>query len=386
LAGLALIFEKFPKKDYSIRGLMKNDYYKTLGVARNATKEEIKKAYRDLAHKYHPDKGGDEARFKEVNEAYQVLSDEKKRAQYDKFGQVFEGGAPHQGGFGFEWPGGFRFDFGDTGAAGDFDFSDIFEDFLGGAFSAGSRGRARDRKGKDIRTDLVIEFKDAVFGAKREIEYPRVARCGRCEGNGGEPGSKIKTCSTCHGKGNVQKTQRTFLGSFTQVASCSECMGSGKRPEALCIRCGGKGTERVSERLEVFIPKGVSDGEILKLTGKGDTSGTGGGPGDLYIKILVKPHEFFRRQGDDIVMQLPLKLSTAVLGGSVDVETLDGAIRLKIPESTQSGDILAVRGKGMPSSSGYGRGDLLIETKVIIPKKVSRKVKEIFEELGKEGL
>lgn len=360
---------------------MAKDYYKTLGVARNATKEEIKKRYRELAHKYHPDKGGDEARFKEVNEAYQVLSDENKRAQYDQFGRVFDGAGPQQGGF--EWPGGFRVDFGEGGGAGDFDFSDVFEDFLG--FGGGGRGKTRERKGKDIRVDLEIPFEESVLGGKREIELSKLSRCARCNGSGGEPGAKLQSCHTCGGRGNIQKTQRTFLGSFTQVATCPECFGAGKRPDVLCVQCRGKGVEPRMERLEVFIPKGVRDGEILKITGKGEASVAGGVPGDLFIHLHVLPHRIFRRQGDDIVMQMPVKLSQAILGDTLEVETLDGAIKLKIPEATQPGDILKVRGKGAYMSSGYGRGDLLIEMKVEVPKKISKKIKEAIVGWKEEG-
>lgn len=372
---------------------MARDYYKILGVARNVTKEEIKKRYRELAHKFHPDKGGDEQKFKELNEAYQVLSDDQKRSQYDQFGRVFEGGpfggaqgrGPHQGGF--EWPGGFRFDFGETGAGGftDFDFSDIFEDFFGGA-GTGTKTRSRERKGRDIRIEVEIPFEESVLGAKKELELSKLARCHRCNGSGGEPGTKQKSCPTCQGKGNIQKTQRTFLGSFTQVAVCPECLGTGKRPEEACGVCRGKGTHQVNERLEVFVPKGIRDGEILKISGKGEASSTGGIPGDLYINIHVLPHRILRRQGDDIIMQLPLKLSQAILGDTNEVETLDGTISLKIPEGTQSGDILRVKGKGVYLSSGYGRGDLLIEIKVEIPRRTSKKIKEVVEALKKEGL
>ncbi|TSC75257.1 MAG: chaperone protein DnaJ [Parcubacteria group bacterium Gr01-1014_33] len=368
---------------------MTKDYYKVLGVARNATKEDIKKAYRSLAHKFHPDKtGGDGERFKEINEAYQVLSDDRKRGQYDQFGQVFEGASTgaHQGGF--EWPGGFRVDFGEDrpGGFGEFDLSDVFEDFLGGAFGGGGRRKSAERRGKDIRIDLEISFEETILGAKREIELAKLSRCARCGGSGGEPGTKFANCSTCQGQGNIQKTQRTFLGSFTQVSTCNACMGSGKRPEMPCAQCHSKGVEHRSERLEVFIPKGIRDGEVLKISGKGEASFAGGVPGDLYIQIHAAPHTIFRRQGDDIIMHLPIKLSQAILGDAIEIETLDGTVRLKIPEGTQSGDILKVRGKGAYLSSGYSRGDLLIEIKVEIPKKITRKTRQLIQDLKLEGL
>lgn len=365
---------------------MPKDYYKILGVPQNATKDEIKKRYRELAHKHHPDKGGDEARFKEVNEAYQILSDDRKRAQYDQFGDVFQGGGRGPQG-GFEWPGGFRFDFGGNaqGGAGDFDFSDVFEDFFTAGFGGGSRSRAKERRGKDIRIDLDVSFEEAILGGKREVELTKPARCGHCSGSGGEPGTKMKTCSACQGKGNVQKTQRTFLGAFTQVSTCSDCGGSGKRPEETCRQCRGRGIEERTERLEVFIPKGVREGEILKISGKGEISSGSGVPGDLLIFPHIAPHPVFRRQGDNIIMQLPIKLSQAILGDSLDIETLDGSIKLKIPEGTQPGDILKIRGKGAFTSSGYERGDLLLEIKVAIPKKLSRRGKTLIQELKDEG-
>ncbi|MEK7082154.1 MAG: molecular chaperone DnaJ [Patescibacteria group bacterium] len=366
---------------------MAKDYYEVLGVARNATKEEIKKAYRSLAHKYHPDKGGNEARFKEINEAYQILSDERARAQFDQFGSVFEGaGARSQAGF--EWPGGFRMDFGEGGFApgdargfADFDFSDVFEDFLGG----GRARRGTGDRGRDLRAALEISFEESIMGAKKEIDVMRVSRCSRCAGSGAEPGTKMKTCPTCEGKGNIQKTQRTFLGSFTSVSACPECLGVGKRPETPCAQCRGRGAEQKTEQLEVFVPRGIREGEVLKITGKGDASVAGKAPGDLYIEIRVLPHRVFRRQGDDIVMAYAVRMSQAILGDAAEVGTLDGAIRLKIPEGTQSGDILRVRGKGAWRASGYGRGDLLIEIRVEVPKRLSRRAKDTVRSLAEEG-
>ncbi len=362
---------------------MAKDYYKSLGIARNATKDEIKKAYRELAHKYHPDKGGDGERFKEINEAYSVLSNDEKRSQYDQFGQVYEGGGSSQGGF--QWPGGFRMDFGadNAGGANDFDFSDVFEDLFSGGGS--NRTRSRERKGKDIRIDIEIPFEESILGIKKEIELYKLARCSKCIGSGAEKGSKMNPCKTCEGKGNIQKTQRTFLGSFTQVSTCPECSGVGKRPEIICVQCRGKGIEQRNENLEIFIPKGIREGEVLKMSGKGEASLAAGTPGDLYIHIHVAPHKTFRRQGDDIVMQLWIKLSQAMIGGSMDLASIDGIIKLKIPEGTQAGDILSVRGKGAYASSGYGRGNLLIEIKVELPKKSSKRIREIAQDLSQEG-
>ena len=368
---------------------MAKDYYQVLNIARNASKEEVKKAYRKLAHKYHPDKGGDEKRFKEISEAYQILSNERSRAHYDQFGDAPAPGAGRAGQGGFEWPGGFRVDFGegapDNRGFGDFDFSDVFEDVLGaGGFGPGRR-KPDGARGKDIHIGLEIAFEESVMGAKKQIDLARIARCGACTGSGAEPGTKMKTCPMCQGKGNIQKTQRTFLGSFTAVSACPECMGAGKRPETPCGVCRGKGVEEKMERLEVFVPRGIREGEILKISGKGDASPAGKSPGDLYIEIRVLPHPVFRRQGDDVIMILPVRLSQAILGDTVDVATLDGAIRLKIPESTQPGDILSVRGRGAWRPSGYGRGDLLIEIKVEIPKHASKRVKDAGRTLAEEG-
>lgn len=368
---------------------MTHDYYKILGIPRNATKDDIKKAYRRLAHQYHPDKGGNETKFKEINEAYQILGDERKRAQYDQFGAVFEGGrGPFQGGF--EWaPGaGFGgFGFGEEGRGfGDFDFTDIFEDvFSGFGFGGTSPGR-RSKKGRDIQIELEVPFEEMIFGGKHTATIDKISACERCAGSGAEPETKMQKCGVCQGRGRVEKTQRTFLGSFSQIAACPQCHGRGELPEQVCSGCGGKGATKRLESVEIFVPKGIEDGELLKLSGKGEASPFGGVPGDLYVKIRVRHNPAFRRQGNDLIMLLPIKFSEAVLGGSVDIHTPDGAIKLKIPEGTESGDILKVRGKGVPQSRGYGRGDLLVEMKVRTPRHLSKKAKETVEKLREEGI
>lgn len=370
---------------------MAKDYYKILGVAKNASKDDIKKAYRALAHQHHPDKaGGSEARFKELNEAYQVLSDDRKRGQYDQFGNAFEtaGGGTGGGPGGFEWPGGFRFDFGggESANSGDFDISDIFEDFFGGGSGRNeSRRRTAERRGKDIRIELEIPFADSIFGAKRDIELMKLSRCDLCSGTGGENGTAMKTCPTCEGRGNMQKIQRSFFGSFTQVSICQECFGTGKRPETLCRTCHGKGAFSRPERFEIFIPKGIREGEMLKISGKGEASVRGGTPGDLYVNIRINQHPIFRRQGDDLVMSLAIRFSQAALGETIELATLEGAVKLKIPEGSQSGDILKIRGSGAPAGGGYGRGDLLIQLKVEVPRKISRRVRDIIQDLKEEG-
>lgn len=365
---------------------MTKDFYKVLGVPRNANKDEIKKAYRKLAHQFHPDKGGNETKFKEINEAYQILGDESKRAQYDQFGTVFEGGrGPGQGGF--EWaPGsGFGgFGFSDDGRFGDFDFADIFEDVFSG-FGGGSAQR-RSRKGRDIQIDLEIPFDEIIFGGRHNVNLNKMSVCERCRGNGAEPGSKMQKCGVCQGKGRIEKIQRTFLGSLSQIVACSQCQGQGEIPETVCHDCGGRGAGRRQESIEIFVPKGVEGGEVIKISGKGEASAVGGVPGDLFVKVHVRAHEIFSRQGNDLIMTLPIKFSQAVLGDAIEIQAPDSAIKLKIPEGTESGDLLKVRGKGVPMSRGYGRGDLLVEVKVLTPRHLSKKAREAVEKLKEEGI
>jgi len=356
---------------------MTKDYYKILGVARNASKEEIKKAYRSLAHQYHPDKqGGNEAKFKEINEAYQVLGDEKRRAQYDRFGTAGEGP-----GFGFDWTQGFG---GEDFRGADFDFGEIFEDMFAG-FGFGGSAR-RSRKGRDLQVELEIPFEEMIFGGRHVLEITKTATCERCAGRGAEPNTGMTKCGTCQGRGRVERTQRTFLGSFSQVTVCPACQGRGEIPADPCRECSGKGVLRRAESIEIFVPKGVEDGELLKLSGKGEASPFGGVPGDLYVKVRVLAHKAFRRQGNDLVMALPIKFSQAALGDTVDIKTPESAIRLKVPEGTESGDVLRVRGKGIPLARGYGRGDLLVEVKVQTPRHLSKKAREAVERLHEEGI
>ena len=379
---------------------MSKDYYKVLGVPRNATKEDIKRAYRKLAHLYHPDKaGGSEPKFKEINEAYQILGDDKKRSQYDQFGRVFsagggsayggEGGTPFGQG-GFEWGrggnfGGFNFGEDMRGFA-DFDFSEVFEDVLGGMGFPGTKRETRSRKGKDIQIDLEIPFEEMIFGGKHEVSLRKLSKCESCGGTGAEDKSKMKVCDKCGGAGKVERTQRTILGVFSQIGVCQDCTGRGEVPETPCKDCGSKGVRQTAERIEIFVPASVNNNELLKLSGKGEASLSGGVPGDLYVKIHVIPSKVYRRQSDDVIMELPVKFTDAALGTHVDVETPDGKIAMKIPEGTESGDILKIRGRGIPHSSGYGRGNLLIEVKVATPKKLSKKAKEMIEKLKEEGI
>ncbi|MBI2097193.1 MAG: molecular chaperone DnaJ [Candidatus Sungbacteria bacterium] len=363
------------------------DYYEVLGVPRNAAPDEIKKAYRRLAHQYHPDKGGgNEPKFKEVNEAYQVLGDEKKRKRYDQFGNTFAEGAGFEG---FQWGdiweksrgGGLNFDFGSE-ADSSFDINDIFS----GIFGFQDERRSKKRRGKDIAVELAVPFEKSILGGKETIQLKRIVRCEHCNGTGGEASSKFETCGECNGSGNIQRTIRTFLGSMTRVETCSHCKGRGKIPTKICSLCNGQGIIEREETIELVINKGIKSEDTLQLSGKGDTNAEGGAPGDLYVRIKVLPHKVFRRQGDSLLMRLPIKISQAILGDTVSVDTLEGRINLKIPEGTQSGDILRVRGKGVPEARGYAHGDLLVEILVDIPRKVPKHLRDLIEKLKEEGI
>ena len=366
---------------------MARDYYQILGISRNASEEEIRKAFHRLAHQYHPDKGGDEKKFKEINEAYQILSNKEKRAQYDRFGQVFEGGK----GSGFE---GFDFsDFargfsaeGGSAFGGEFgDLGDIFEDFFGG-FS-GKTERKERKKGNDIEVDLEIALEETLKNQEKEISLFKSVKCERCQGSGAEPGSKVKECFSCRGTGEVQQIKRTFFGSFTRVTICPECKGEGTRPEKLCNVCHGEGRIKKEEKINVFIPAGVDSNQVIKMEGKGEAGKRGGRPGDLYVRIFVKRHPIFIRKGDDLYTKIPISFSQATLGDEIEVSTLGGTkILLKVPVGTESGKILRISDRGIPHFSGYGRGNLYVELVVKTPKKLTKKQKELLERLKEEGI
>ena len=355
------------------------DYYQILGVERNANKEDIKKAFRKLAHKYHPDKkAGDESKFKEVNEAYQVLSNDQKRSEYDTYGRVFNGsGGGQQGAAGFE---GFDFS-GFRNAQGfeDFDIGDIFGEFFGG----GSR-RGQAERGRDIAIDLELSFEESIFGTSRSILLQKNSVCDQCEGSGAEKGSELNTCPTCNGRGKVREAKRSFLGTITTERTCSECFGKGKVPQKKCANCQGTGVHRKEEEINISVPSGIVDGEMIRLSGMGEAV-PGGSSGDLYAKVHVKPNSVFQREKNDIRMELNIKLSDALLGATYTVDTLDGKIDLKIPAGIGFDEVLRVRGKGVPYS-GSKRGDLLVRIKITLPKKLSRKAKVAMEELKKEGI
>jgi molecular chaperone DnaJ len=345
------------------------DYYQILGVEKSASKEEIKRAFRKLAHKYHPDKsGGDEAKFKEANEAYQVLSDEQKRAQYDQFGST--GGFSGQGG-GF---GGFDFsNFARQGGA-QFDFGDIFGDIFGGQ---------RTKRGRDISVDIMISFEESVFGTEKAFLISKVGKCDTCAGSGAEKGSKLKKCEVCNGQGKIRENRRSFIGQITSVRECDACYGKGEVPEEVCSDCAGAGVKKKSEEIKVAVPPGIEHGEMIRLSGRGEAI-PGGPSGDLYIKVHVEPSQTFRREGSDLSMDLPIKLSEALLGAEKNLKTLDGEVTLKVPAGVAPGERLRVRGKGVPA--GRGRGDLLIKIKFDLPKKLSRRAQKLIQDLQNEGL
>jgi molecular chaperone DnaJ len=359
---------------------MAKDYYEILGVNKGASKDEIKKAFYKLAHKYHPDKKeGNEAKFKEVNEAYQVLSDETKRSKYDQYGSGFENmGGAYQGQGGFD---GFDFSGFQNGGFGgmEFDLNDIFSDFFGGG-----GGRAQQRRGRDISTEVQITFAEAVFGVNRKILITKTSSCLTCHGAGAKPGTKMETCKKCNGQGSIREMKRTILGQISTNKLCDACMGSGEVPHEVCETCKGKGVLRREEEISINIPAGIRDGEMVRMTGMGEAVYKGT-TGDLYIKINVAPHPVFKREGSDLAMNLNIKLSDALLGTKHEIETLDGKIEVTIPEGVSINEILRVRGKGVPTGKNK-RGDLLIKLNIKLPSKLSRKAREIVEGLKEEGI
>jgi molecular chaperone DnaJ len=356
------------------------DYYQTLGVDKKASKDEIKKAFRNLAHKYHPDKKtGDDAKFKEINEAYSVLSDDQKRAQYDQFGSA---GPNMGGGFGGQGFEGFDFSqftqgFNGNGQGFEFDFGDIFGDVFGG-------GRRQSKRGRDISIDIEISFEDSVFGVDRTVLLNKVSKCDTCSGTGGEKGSGEITCSKCNGKGSVREVKRTFFGQFESQTTCDTCHGVGKVPKNKCHTCHGEAVVKRETEIKVHIPAGIESGEMIRLSGAGEAIPTGQA-GDLYIKIHVKKHAFFRKEGRNLVMDLPVKLSEALLGGETIVKSLDGDLTLKIPEGLKHGEVLRIKGKGVAVDRG-SRGDILVKTSIIMPTKLSKDVRKTIEELKRNGL
>ncbi|QQR50159.1 molecular chaperone DnaJ [Candidatus Nomurabacteria bacterium] len=358
--------------------MAKKDYYDILGVTKSASKDEIKKAFHKLAHKFHPDKsGGDDSKFKEVNEAYQTLSDESKRAQYDQFGQAYEGQGSgfggQSGGYGFS---GFQnaqgFDMGDL--------NDIFSEFFGGGMGG---GRNQVRRGRDISTEITISFKESIFGIERKVLITKVSTCSTCSGSGAKPGSSMDACKHCNGKGSIHEARRSIFGTVSASRACDTCGGSGKVPKEKCVTCKGVGVLRKEEEISIKIPAGIQNGEMIRLTGMGEAI-PHGTSGDLYIKINILAHQLFKRDGHNLHMDLSVKLTDALLGKDEHLETLDGALTVKIPAGIAPGEILRVKEKGVPTLRGR-RGDLLIKINIKFPTKLSKKALEAVETLKNEG-
>ena len=351
---------------------MSKDYYKILGLQKGASKEDIKKAFRKLAAEFHPDKKtGNEAKFKEVSEAYAVLGDDKKRAEYDAYGQAFSGaGGPG----GFNWSGAQGF----GGQGVEFDLNDIFENFGFGGF-----GGQRQQRGRDISIDIELPFKESIFGTTRKVLLTKNNACGECDGSGAKPGTEMKSCETCNGQGKLRETRQSVMGSFTTVRECSTCQGKGQVPKERCGHCAGAGIKRTEQEIKINIPTGIQNGEVIRLTAQGEAI-SGGSPGDLYVKIHVQADTEIKREGMNLVKVLPVKLTDAMLGGNYQVETLDGPVEIKIPAGIHHGELLRIKEKGVPN--GSRRGDFLVKISIATPNKLSRKAKKLIEELREEGI
>ncbi len=348
----------------------KRDYYEVLGVSRNATEEELRKAFRKRAFDYHPDRNKDsdaEAKFKECAEAYEVLRDAEKRAKYDHFGHA----GPNGAGVGFEGFGGFS------------DIGDIFDAFFGGGAFGSRRGRASAaEKGSDLAANVLIEFDEAAFGTEKQFDFARLETCSRCHGTRSEPGTSVDTCDTCKGQGQVRQAQRSIFGQFVNVTTCPKCHGDGKMISSPCSQCRGQGRERNQTTIVVTIPPGISAGSQVRLSSQGEAGRNGGPNGDLYITVQVKSHDIFDREGDNVIYNLPLNVAQATLGDEIEIPTLGGTTQLKIPPGTQPGQMLRLKGKGIQHLRGSGRGDQVVYVDVVMPSKLDSKQKAAFQTLS----
>ena len=379
------------------------DYYKTLGVEKNASKDDIKKAFHKMAHQYHPDKNKNDPtasqKFKEASEAYSILSDDTKRKQFDMFGASGVGSGPStgsgQGGFGGFDPnasgfGGFDFSGFQQGANGqgfEFDLGDVFGDLFGrssGSRQAGRSRQSRQARGSDISVDIQISFEESIFGVERDLSLNKASKCSTCQGSGAALGTTFDKCMTCDGKGQVNETRRSFIGVFNTSRICDVCHGHGQVPKVKCSTCRGIGVVERLQEISVKIPAGIEDGQMVRLTGMGEAI-PGGTSGDLYVRIHVKAHPYIRKNDLNLETELKLKLSQAILGAQINIKTLDGDLLVKIPEGSNTGDVLRVKGKGVPSERGR-RGDFMITLTVDMPKKLSKEAKNIIDQLGKQGL
>ncbi len=364
--------------------VMSKDYYKILGIEKGASTEEVKKAFKKMAMQHHPDRpGGDEKKFKEANEAFQVLSNDEKRQKYDQFGSDFE----QQGGFGggASWEDFMRAARGQGGGQADFggvDLGDIFGDLFGGGFGGGGRSRGqRQARGRDIQVDVEMDLKEVVYGIEREISLRKQSTCDVCNGSGGEPGSKLDTCATCQGQGQIVQQQRTFLGVMQTVAVCPDCQGRGQKTSKKCKHCGGDGILSKQTTIKVKIPAGIDEGESIRLTGYGEAAPHGGTSGDLYVRAHIRAHKGLQREGFDIYSEKEISFVQAVLGDKVEVETIDGIVNLVIPEGIESGQLIKIKGKGVTHLGRSSRGDQLVKIKIRVPRRLSRDARKKLEDL-----
>ncbi len=367
------------------------DYYEILGVSKSATDEELKKAYRRLAKQYHPDaqhneedKKRAEAKFKEISEAYSVLSDSQKRAQYDRFGSNFEQAGFGSGAGGYGGFGGFDFSGFGNGMGVDIDLDDILGSVFGGGFGGFSSSSKKQgpTKGADLRYNMNITFEEAAFGTKKEINITRNEKCDLCHGSGAKPGTNTVTCDKCHGKGKIQVTQNTIMGSFSTVKTCDKCGGEGKITPNPCERCGGKGYVRKTRKIEINIPAGIDNGQAISLREEGDVGKRGGPNGDLFVVVNVSPHKIFKRNGFDIFTEVKVPFTKMTLGGMIKIPTLENEIEFEIPEGTQTGTTFKIKEKGIPNIHGRGRGNLEFTVKVDIPKRLTDEQRRILTQFA----
>ncbi len=360
---------------------MTKDYYDILGVNKNATKDELKKAFHKAAHKHHPDKnGGDDKQFKEINEAYQTLSDDSKRSAYDRFGSGYAhqgGGNPNTGGFD---PSGFGFDFNGQGFDGA-DLGDIFSDFFGGGYS---RGRHQAEQGRDMSTEITISFEESMFGVERDILITKTSTCNDCNGTRAKKGTSLKKCPDCNGQGQIRENRQTILGVIATNKICHHCSGTGQIPEEKCLTCKGNGVYKKQQSIKVSVPMGIESGQMIKLVGMGEAV-AGGSTGDLYVRIFVLPHKIIKREANNLIYPITIKITEALLGGEQALNSFDGLITIKIPAGVSHGEILRIKEKGVPFSKTK-RGDLLVPIKISIPQKLTKKERQLAEELRLEGI
>lgn len=352
-----------------------NDYYSILGIPKGSSKDEVKKAFRKLAAKYHPDKKtGDEAKYKEITEAYAVLGDEKKKAEYDTYGHSFNNGGGQAGGFNWQ-------DFqgaaqGFNGQGFEFDINDIFQNF-------GFGGRPQAKRGHDVSIDINLTFHESIFGVTRKVLLTKHNTCNFCSGSGAEKGAGTESCKTCGGNGKIRENRQSIMGTFSTVRECSDCHGTGQIPKEKCKHCAGAGVARTQEEISINVPAGIQNGEVIRMTGRGEAIAHGQ-TGDLYIKVHVEAHKTIHREGTTLTTKLPIKLTDALLGATYTVETLDGQTEIRIPAGITHGELIRIKDKGVPSN--HGRGDFMVKVSIETPKKLSRHAQKLIEELRGEGI